>query len=382
MTISKSTQSRVSKSKRSHLKTSSVAVYVGVLFALVALVMSSYRPPSVGSDDSVLSVSAEQPVASTGAVEYATTLDDIKSANLAANVASSANLSIANSVSSQSISISTLAELEQYNVTTASKTQITDPNMATDVLTAYEVVEGDTAQSIADKFGVSVQTVRWANNLTSDAVTVGSTVVVPAVDGVVYTIKDNDSLSEIAEKYKSSVDAIITANDLDDEASISTSMKMLLPGGVLPENERPGYRVTTPVATPPRAVPRTYVGGQCLGRFGTRVPDIASGYARGNCTRYAFSRRAQLGRPVPNNLGNANTWATRASARGYTVNNTPAPGAVFQTREGYYGHVGVVEWINPNGTIVISEMNNRGCGGYNIVSLRTIPNPQDYTYIH
>ena len=32
-----------------------------------------------------------------------------------------------------------------------------------------------------------------------------------------------------------------------------------------------------------------------------------------------------------------------ARAAGFVVNNTPAPGAIFQTTAGYYGHVGIVE---------------------------------------
>jgi surface antigen len=90
----------------------------------------------------------------------------------------------------------------------------------------------------------------------------------------------------------------------------------------------------------------------------------------------------QLGRPIPSNLGNANTWDNRARAAGYRVDHTPSVGAVFQTDAGYFGHVGVVERINPDGSIVISEMNNRAYGGWGKTNTRTIYNPGDYTYIH
>ncbi len=39
---------------------------------------------------------------------------------------------------------------------------------------------------------------------------------------------------------------------------------------------------------------------------------------------------------------------------------TPEVGAIFQTAAGPYGHVGVVESVNPNGTITVSEMNYAG----------------------
>jgi len=90
----------------------------------------------------------------------------------------------------------------------------------------------------------------------------------------------------------------------------------------------------------------------------------------------------QLGRPIPSNLGNANTWASRARAAGYLVDRNPEPGAVFQTSSGYAGHVGIVERVNPDGSIFVSEMNNRAYGGWGKISTRTIYNPGDYNYIH
>ena len=58
------------------------------------------------------------------------------------------------------------------------------------------------------------------------------------------------------------------------------------------------------------------------------------------------------------NLGNANTWAVRAANAGYTVKHgAPVAGAVFQSSAGWYGHVGYVEAVNADGSIVATEMN-------------------------
>lgn len=70
---------------------------------------------------------------------------------------------------------------------------------------------------------------------------------------------------------------------------------------------------------------------------------------------------------------------------GFTVNNIPVAGAVFQSNPGTngsggYGHVGVVESVNSNGTVTVSEMNWNG--GFNVKSYRTITNPGSYNYIH
>ncbi|MFQ3904731.1 CHAP domain-containing protein [Staphylococcus sp. Mo2-7] len=54
-------------------------------------------------------------------------------------------------------------------------------------------------------------------------------------------------------------------------------------------------------------------------------------------------------------------------------------GAIFQSNAGNYGHVGVVERKNPDGSIVVSEMNWQGVGQK---SYRTIHNTDQYNYIH
>lgn len=108
-------------------------------------------------------------------------------------------------------------------------------------------------------------------------------------------------------------------------------------------------------------------------------------YTDGQCTYYAFNRRAELGKPIGSLWGNASNWAASASQAGFNVNNTPEVGAIFQSAPGQngagaYGHVSVVESVNPNGTLTVSEMNWNG--GVNVKSYRTIYNPGSYNYIH
>ena len=102
-------------------------------------------------------------------------------------------------------------------------------------------------------------------------------------------------------------------------------------------------------------------------------------YAAGNCTWYAYEKRAEMGEPLTNDLGNANTWALRAYDRGFSVDTVPSTGSVFQTTQGALGHVGIVEAINTDGSILVSEMNYVGLG---IVSQRVITNVSSYMFIH
>ncbi|MBT1175629.1 CHAP domain-containing protein [Bifidobacterium sp. LC6] len=92
-------------------------------------------------------------------------------------------------------------------------------------------------------------------------------------------------------------------------------------------------------------------------------------YPWGQCTWYAAKRRIELGLPVGSNFGNAMSWTSMAQSYGYWVDSTPrhvGDIVVFQPgQEGAdatYGHVGIVEKINADGSIEISESNAKGLG--------------------
>ena len=95
-------------------------------------------------------------------------------------------------------------------------------------------------------------------------------------------------------------------------------------------------------------------------------PYVTSAYDEGNCTWYAFGRFWECGTPPTrptNKLGYVNGVYTDAylwwgASDGYQRGQTPKLGAVVCYSGGNYsglGHVAVVEEINPDGTIVVSE---------------------------
>lgn len=84
------------------------------------------------------------------------------------------------------------------------------------------------------------------------------------------------------------------------------------------------------------------------------VYDAGNTYDYGYCTWYVKNRR---GASIPNMLGNANTWYSRAAAAGMAVGSEPRAGAVGTTTRGALGHVVYVESVNADGSINISEMN-------------------------
>ena len=88
------------------------------------------------------------------------------------------------------------------------------------------------------------------------------------------------------------------------------------------------------------------------------------GYAFRNCTDYVAWRTG-----APGGLGNAKTWDDRAPAYNLTVSSTPRVGAAAVSNSGYYGHVMLVEAVNGDGSIIISDYNRAGPGEYGISTL-------------
>lgn len=93
-------------------------------------------------------------------------------------------------------------------------------------------------------------------------------------------------------------------------------------------------------------------------------------YVAGYCTWYAKNRRPDL----PNNLGNANTWVSRARAQGIPTGSEPRVGAIGQ--QGM--HVVYVEAVHSDGTVTISEMNWHGL---HVISERRVA-ASNFQYIY
>ncbi|NCU29643.1 LysM peptidoglycan-binding domain-containing protein [Candidatus Saccharibacteria bacterium] len=367
---------------------STIVGYSGVFLFIVSFLTFSYQNVSVNSSIDNSSVTQTTNQSSTRDHQAnAISADQLTAANAVASLAEVVNLPSAGDLRETATTLSVQKQLSQSDSMVVSKPQIVKPETSSERgITDYKVENGDNLASISEKFGVSPQTIKWANNMAADSVEVGAQLTIPRADGVVYTVKAGDSVDGIASKYKVDAERVIMYNNLDKDAELAEGARLLLPNGDLPETERPGYvapRVYSAPTTNYNLSYSTMGGGSVISRgYGFPGPSAGNRYAAGNCTWYAYERRAQLGRPIGGMWGNAYSWKTSAQNGGYQVDKNPTPGAVIQTSGGGggYGHVGVVERIEGD-NMIISDMNY---AGYNVVTWRTIPLSQagNYWYIH
>lgn len=314
----------------------------------------------------------------------ALSVDDVVAASVASNIAQTANLPIATNVANLSQSLTAESMLTENESNIVTKPQIVEPLADSRKIQVYTAKTGDTVDKVADRYGVSAQTIKWANNLTSDALEAGRKIKILPVDGVIYTVAAGDTIDSIATRYNANREALIAFNDLE-MGGLKRGAQIIIPNGSLPRTERPGY-VAPQSSTLAGVNYGSYSGG--VGAANPYLAGASAGnrYAFGNCTWYAYERRKELGRPVGSFWGNAATWAMYARAAGYTVNGTPAPGAVMANGGGY-GHVAIVESVDPGKSITISEMNGyRFGGGFNRVGTGQISWSEAtsgfYQYIH
>ena len=104
-----------------------------------------------------------------------------------------------------------------------------------DKISIYVVREGDSLSGIAKMFGVSVNTIIWANDISrGDLIKTGETLIILPVTGIKYTIKIGDTLSSVAKKYKADSDEILDYNDLIDGSELAMGDEIIIPDGEAP----------------------------------------------------------------------------------------------------------------------------------------------------
>lgn len=112
-----------------------------------------------------------------------------------------------------------------------------------DRIIAYSVQNGDTLSSIAKRFGIDEDTIKWQNNLRSDRITVGDQLEILPVTGIAHKVARGDTVYTIAKKYSANSQAIVDFpfNDFANPQTFS-----LVEGQIL----------IVPEGVPPREAPR------------------------------------------------------------------------------------------------------------------------------
>jgi LysM repeat protein len=106
--------------------------------------------------------------------------------------------------------------------------------LSTGEISVYTVRAGDTLSHIAGMYGVTANTILWANDLSrATAIKEGQTLIILPVAGVQHTIKKGDTLSAIAKKYDGDVEEIMEYNQVASNDDLVVGEKIVVPGGMI-----------------------------------------------------------------------------------------------------------------------------------------------------
>ncbi len=107
---------------------------------------------------------------------------------------------------------------------------------------SYKAQGGDTLSSVAEKFEISENTIKWANGLTSNTISSGDELLILPITSVLYYVERGDTLGEIAHMHKAKAGEIISFNNIEDETKIIAGDRLIIPGGTPP----PALQITAP----------------------------------------------------------------------------------------------------------------------------------------
>ena len=207
----------------------------------------------------------------------------------------------------------------------------------------YTVAAGDTLAGIASKFGVSMMSVWWANDLKSKDVKAGRTLKIPPVTGLIVTVAATDTLDALAARYGVNSEDILATNGLDDP-NLVVGQVLVVPGAkgkAIPKpasKPRPNNTTTRPSNGGSSGSnirpPASYTGGKFLWpvvgggnyisqyfHYGHYAIDIAADY--GSTVRAAAAGIVTFA-GWKNNGGGYQVWIAHGSGLYTTYNHMSA----------------------------------------------------------
>jgi len=208
----------------------------------------------------------------------------------------------------------------------------------------YVVRAGDSLSQIAEMFDVSVNTIRWQNDMAGDdTITPGQELVILPITGVQHTIEEDDTVSEIAEVYDAKEAEIRDYNNLAAADTLTPGNEIIIPSGEL------GHQPSAKEASPQRSQRSRQRSAPAPSRGGSR--SVQNGY-------YA---RPTAG-VITQRLHGYNAVDFGASY-GAPV-TAAAPGKVIVSRNGWNGGYGnYVVIAHDNGTQTLYSHNSRNLVG-------------------
>ncbi len=105
---------------------------------------------------------------------------------------------------------------------------------ASSQISVYTVRSGDSIGSIAKMFGVTSNTIVWANDIKGGVVHQGDMLIILPVTGVQHKVLSGETIDSLAKTYKSTAQDITAYNELADGQALTVGQTIIIPNGQVP----------------------------------------------------------------------------------------------------------------------------------------------------
>lgn len=215
------------------------------------------------------------------------------------------------------------------SVGTLSATGGTDAEADISDISVYVIRKGDSLSQIADMYGVSVNTILWANDMKKGQKLVeGDTIIILPVSGVKHIVTKGQTLKSLASLYKVDILTITSFNGISEDEKLAVGDELIIPEAEMPNDDVQG---TTPKKS--------------SGSGGV----YATGSLK-NISGYFINPVPELKRKSQGLHGPGNRGVDLAAPTGTRI-LASASGTVLLARTGYnggYGNMVIIQ--HPNGT--------------------------------
>lgn len=159
----------------------------------------------------------------------------------------------------------------------------TGQSLSSDQINLYVVRRGDSLSQIAKMFGVTTNTIIWANDIKRGSlIREGQQLVILPITGIKYTMKKGDTLKSITKKYKGNLEEVLKFNGISVNSSISIGDIIVIPDGEITapkyKRSRSIVRGTTNIPSYSGYYMRPVNGIKTQGIHGYNAVDIAAPY--------------------------------------------------------------------------------------------------------
>ncbi len=99
----------------------------------------------------------------------------------------------------------------------------------------HVVIEGESLASISQSYNISLESVKFANDLTSNTVEPGQILKIPPVEGTLHTVQPGDTLEKLSKRYNVPTQTIVDFNYIDSPYVLEQGQVITIPNAQAPQ---------------------------------------------------------------------------------------------------------------------------------------------------